>query len=79
MMIRKRIRVVDRFVRTGERVMRTGYAFARRRQPGQRRARVLIQFFAAAGLVVSLAVAATVVSMEIARAQSNMTATQTPR
>ncbi|HVG52180.1 MAG TPA: hypothetical protein VM867_11145 [Xanthobacteraceae bacterium] len=62
--------VVDRFVRTGERIARSDFVLVQRRKPGQRRARALLQFIAAAGLVLSLAVAVAVVTIEFARAQS---------
>ena len=61
---------VDRFVRTGERIARSDFALVQQRKPGQRRARVLMHFIAAAGLILSLAVAVAVVSIEFARAQS---------
>jgi hypothetical protein len=50
---------------------------APRRKPGQRRARALMQFIAAASLMLSLAVAATVVSIEIVRAQGQPVAIAT--
>ena len=61
---------VDRFVRTGERIARGDFVLVQQRKPGQRRARALLQFIAAAGLILSLAVAAAVVTIEFARAQS---------
>jgi hypothetical protein len=61
---------VNRFVRTNAGIARTGFAPVQRRRPGQRRARVLVQLIATVGLVVSLAVAATAVSLGIARAQA---------
>ena len=66
---------MDRFVRIGEPIARTGYVTPRRRRPGRRRARALVQLIAAVGLVMSLAVAATAVSIGIARAQVDTGAT----
>ncbi len=57
-------------VDTGNRTGRIGFAPAQRRKPGQRRARALVQLIAATGLVISLAVAATAVSIGIARAHA---------
>jgi hypothetical protein len=60
--------VVNRFVRTDAGIARTGFTPVQRRRPGQRRARVLVQLIATVGLVASLAVAATAVSIGLARA-----------
>ncbi|MGZ3409367.1 MAG: hypothetical protein ACXWKA_03305 [Xanthobacteraceae bacterium] len=63
---------MERFVRTGAGIARSGFASTPRRRPGQRRARVLVQLIATAGLVLSLAVAATAVSLGIARAHTTI-------
>ena len=70
---------MDGFVRTGERVSQSGLLPAQRRKPGQRRARALMHFIAAVGLVLSLAVAVTVVSIEIVRAQDQTREAATSR
>jgi hypothetical protein len=54
-------------------ITRVGFASITRWRPGQRRARVLVQLIAAVGLVLSLAVAATAVSIGIARAYPPVT------
>lgn len=53
---------------TGYRNGRIGFAPVQRRVPGQRRARAIVQLIAATGLVISLAIVATAVSIGIARA-----------
>jgi multisubunit Na+/H+ antiporter MnhC subunit len=68
-------RVVRTPVESGDRNGRIGFAPMPRRKPGQRRARALVQLIAATGLVISLAVAATAVSIGIARANTDATAT----
>jgi hypothetical protein len=62
--------VVSTLIEAGNRMGRIGFAPVRRRKPGQRRARALVQLIAATGLVISLVVAATVVSIGIARAHA---------
>ena len=59
---------MDMFVRIGDRIEFTAVAPAGRRWPGPQRSHVIVQLIATAGLVVSLAVAATSVSIGIARA-----------
>ena len=60
---------------TGSWTGRIGFAPVQRRKPGQRRARALVQLIAATGLVISLAVAATAVSIGIARAHTEAVTT----
>jgi hypothetical protein len=67
--------VVRTLVETGNRTGRIGFAPTPRRKPGQRRARALVQLIAATGLVISLAVAATAVSIGIARAHTETATT----
>lgn len=64
-------------VGTGNRIGGAGFTPVQRRKPGQRRARALVQLIAAVGLVVSLAVAATAVSIGIARAHCSTVTTST--
>jgi len=61
---------VSTLIEAGNRMGRIGFAPVRRRKPGQRRARALVQLIAATGLVVSLVVAVTAVSIGIARAHA---------
>jgi multisubunit Na+/H+ antiporter MnhC subunit len=62
-------------VEGGNRTGRIGFAPTPCRKPGQRRARALAQLIAATGLVISLAVAATAVSIGIAKAHANAATT----
>jgi hypothetical protein len=68
---------VEARIATRNRNRRIGFAPAQRRERGQRRARALVQLIAATGLVISLAVAATAVSIGIARANAQVTASIT--
>jgi hypothetical protein len=70
---------VGTLIETGNRMGRTGFAPVRRRKPGQRRARALVQLIAATGLVISLVVAVTVVSIGIARAHAVVSASHSLR
>lgn len=62
-------------VESGNRTGGIGFAPALRRKPGQRRARALVQLIAATGLVISLVVAVTAVSIGITRAHAETVTT----